>query len=125
MRVLIVDDHHATSEMLSRLLGAAGHEVRASYRGDEAITIAATFEPELALIDIQLTDTTGFAVARQLRKQFGKRIHLVAITGGVATIATFRSPGCLTSTPASQLPRRGSIRRSIPRAMRCVALRGG
>jgi CheY-like chemotaxis protein len=82
MRVLIVDDHHDTAEMLSMLLGAAGHDVRASYRGDEAITMAATFEPELALVDIQLTDTTGFAVARQLRKQFGKRIHLVAITGG-------------------------------------------
>ncbi len=89
MRILIVDDHHDTADMFSMLLGAAGHEVRAVYRGDEALVLATSFAPHLALLDIQLTDTTGFALARTLRKQFGKRIHLVAITGGDARSLPF------------------------------------
>lgn len=89
MRILIIDDNHDTADMLSMLLAAAGHEVRAAYRGDEALVLAASFVPHLALVDIQLTDTTGFALARKLRKQFGKRIHLVAITGGDARSLPF------------------------------------
>ena len=83
MRVLIVDDNCDTADMLQMLLRAAGHDVQTAYRGDDAIALAAVFEPQLAILDIQLPDTTGFAVARMLRQQrAGRRLHIVAITGG-------------------------------------------
>jgi CheY-like chemotaxis protein len=84
MRVLIVDDHPDTADVLQMLLRAAGHEVRIAYCGEEATTLASEFAPELALVDIQLPDISGFAVAKQLRKQAGRRINIVAITGGDA-----------------------------------------
>lgn len=84
MRVLIVDDHPDTADVLQTLLRAAGHDVRVAYRGAEAIEVAADFVPELALVDIQLPDMSGFAVAKQLRKQSARRMHIVAITGGDA-----------------------------------------
>ena len=82
MRVLIVDDNCDTADMFQMLLKAAGHDVRTAYRGDDAIALAAGFEPQLAILDIQLPDTTGFAVARALRQRAGRRLHIVAITGG-------------------------------------------
>jgi DNA-binding response OmpR family regulator len=82
MRVLIVDDHQDTADTLQTLLRAAGHDVRVAYRGNEAIDVASDFVPQLALVDIQLPDISGLAVAKQLRKQSGRRVNIVAITGG-------------------------------------------
>ena len=82
MRVLVIDDHADTADVLQMLLRAAGHDVRIAYRGAEAIEIAREFLPQLALVDIQLPDISGYAVAKQLRKQAGRRINIVAITGG-------------------------------------------
>ena len=84
MRVLIVDDHPDTADVLQMLLQAAGHDVRIAYRGDEAIALASKFIPELAFVDIQLPDMSGFAVAKHLRKQSGRRVNIIAITGGDA-----------------------------------------
>lgn len=84
MRVLIVDDHRDTADMLEMLLRAAGHDVRCAYNGEDAATVASEFQPELAFVDIQLPDISGFAVAKRLRKQASRRINIVAITGGDA-----------------------------------------
>lgn len=82
MRVLVIDDHPDTADMLQMLLRAAGHDVRVAYRGSEAIDVARDFVPQLAIVDIQLPDVSGYAVAKQLRRQCGRRINIVAITGG-------------------------------------------
>jgi CheY-like chemotaxis protein len=82
MRVLVVDDHPDTADVLQMLLQAAGHDVRVAYRGAEALAVAAEFVPELALVDIRLPDVSGFAVAKQLRKQSARPVNIVAITGG-------------------------------------------
>lgn len=82
MRVLVVDDHPDTADMLQMLLRAAGHDVRVAYGGAAAIEVATTFVPELAFIDLQLPDISGFAVAKKLRQHSGRRVKLVAITGG-------------------------------------------
>lgn len=84
MRVLIVDDHADTADMLQMLLRAAGHDVKVAYRGHDAIEVAMGFEPELALVDIQLPDISGFAVAKQIRRLAGRRVNIIAITGGDA-----------------------------------------
>lgn len=92
MRILIVDDHPDTADVLQILLRAAGHDVSATYLGEDAIEISRSFLPELALVDIQLPDISGFVVARRLRQQCGRRLNLVAMTGG--DISQLRFAGC-------------------------------
>ncbi len=82
MRVLVVDDHRDTADLLAMLLASAGHETRTAYRGDHALAAARSFDPALVFLDIQLPDTTGFAVARQLRMHAGARLYIVGMTGG-------------------------------------------
>jgi DNA-binding NarL/FixJ family response regulator len=65
--VLIVDDHEAFRESASALLEAEGFEVvGAAADGDEALTEAERLRPEVVLLDIQLPDIDGFAVAERL-----------------------------------------------------------
>lgn len=82
MKVLVVDDHPDTADALQMLLRAAGHHVRVAYDGAAALADAAEHPPELAFIDLQLPDMSGYAVAKALRKQLGSRVSIVGITGG-------------------------------------------
>jgi DNA-binding response OmpR family regulator len=92
MRILVVDDHPDTADVLQMLLRAAGHDVRAAYRGQDAVEVSRDFVPELALVDIQLPDMSGFVVAKRLRQQCGQRVSLVAITAG--DTSQLRFAGC-------------------------------
>lgn len=49
------------------LLEIQGHEVRAVYTGPAALEVAATFVPDVALIDLGLPGLDGYEVARRLR----------------------------------------------------------
>ncbi|MDQ3364911.1 MAG: response regulator [Myxococcota bacterium] len=79
-RVLVVDDHMDTVDVIAVLLRRLGHIVRTAYRGDEAIAAAAEFLPECAIVDLQMPGVSGFEVARYLRDRFGP-VHLIALSG--------------------------------------------
>ena len=82
MRVLVVDDHPDTADALQMLLQSAGDNVRVAYDGVGALADAAEHPPELAFIDLELPDMSGYAVAKALRKQLGSRVNIIGITGG-------------------------------------------
>ena len=66
--VLIVDDHDAFRESASALLEAEGFAVVGEAAdGGGAIAEAERLRPEVVLLDIQLPDLDGFAVAERLR----------------------------------------------------------
>jgi DNA-binding NarL/FixJ family response regulator len=65
--VLIVDDHEAFRESAAALLEAEGFDVvGAAGDGDEAVAQARRLQPQVVLLDIQLPDVDGFAVAERM-----------------------------------------------------------
>jgi DNA-binding NarL/FixJ family response regulator len=68
-RILIVDDAPAVRESLGwLLLDEPGLTVVGeTARGTEAIDQALELEPDLVILDIELPDTDGFSVTRQLK----------------------------------------------------------
>jgi len=81
-RVLVVDDNHDSTDSLAMLLGMLGHEVQTAHDGDAALRAAATFKPEVAILDIGLPRMNGYDLAERIREQpWGKDIVLVALTG--------------------------------------------
>jgi CheY-like chemotaxis protein len=59
-----------------------GHETHTAYDGLEAVQAAATFRPEVVLLDIGLPKMNGYDAARHIREQpWGKGIALIALTG--------------------------------------------
>jgi DNA-binding NarL/FixJ family response regulator len=72
-RILVVDDHAGFRSCARALLTAEGFDVVGEAAdGDAALVLAAELEPELVLLDVQLTDPTegisvdGFEVASRL-----------------------------------------------------------
>jgi DNA-binding NarL/FixJ family response regulator len=68
--VLIVDDHPAFRSAARALLEDAGFEVVGEAEdGASAIAAARELQPEIVLLDIQLPDLDGFAVAERLGQE--------------------------------------------------------
>jgi PAS domain S-box-containing protein len=81
-RVLIVDDNEDIRDAMSKILHLAGHTIKTTYNGAQAIAIAKTFKPHTALIDIGLPDMSGYKVAKILKDQpQHKKVKLIALTG--------------------------------------------
>jgi DNA-binding NarL/FixJ family response regulator len=78
--VVVVDDHPSFRRCASALLTGAGFEVVGEAgTGEQAVALVAALAPELVLLDIQLPDVDGFAVAeRLLARDPGLAIVLVS-----------------------------------------------
>jgi DNA-binding NarL/FixJ family response regulator len=69
-RVLVVDDHEPFRRLAGRLLEEIGREVVGEAgTGKEALSESRRLKPDLVLLDIQLPDIDGFAVATSLSSE--------------------------------------------------------
>lgn len=81
-RILIVDDNRDAADTLGLLLRDMGNIVHLAYDGLEAVAAAATYQPEIILLDIGLPKLNGYEAARRIREApGGADILLVALTG--------------------------------------------
>ena len=81
-KVLIADDNRDAAESMAMLLDHLGHDVRVAFDGPTALSMARTFRPDLAFLDIGMPKLDGYGVARALRKEpWAASLTLVAATG--------------------------------------------
>ena len=81
-RILVVDDNEDAVEMLAALLEHLGHVPRIAHDAQDALHLAESFGPELALLDIGLPGMDGYELAHRVRElpRLGG-LRLIAITG--------------------------------------------
>jgi PAS domain S-box-containing protein len=81
-RILVADDSQDSAESLALLLGLLGHDTRVALGGSEAVELAATFRPDVVLLDIGMPKVNGYEACRRIRSQpWGKAMMLIAQTG--------------------------------------------
>jgi DNA-binding response OmpR family regulator len=81
-RILVVDDHTPSAEMLAEILTLEGYQVRMAHSGSAAIETARNFSPLVAILDIGLPDQDGFEVARQIKSEENlQSIRLIGVSG--------------------------------------------
>jgi signal transduction histidine kinase/ActR/RegA family two-component response regulator len=66
-RVLLVEDNEDGRHTMEMVLQLEGHTVRAVGNGLDAVQFAASWQPDVALVDIGLPDIDGYEVARRIR----------------------------------------------------------
>ncbi|MCM1158548.1 MAG: response regulator transcription factor [Bacteroidales bacterium] len=68
-RILLVDDEQALLDMVVSILESEGfHRIATAKSRKAALSLAQTFQPELAILDVMLPDGDGFLLMEQLRQ---------------------------------------------------------
>lgn len=81
-RILVVDDNPDSATSLAMLMKITGNVTHTAFDGLEAVEAAATFRPDVILLDIGLPKLNGYEACRRIRQQpWGKNIVMVAVTG--------------------------------------------
>ena len=68
-RVLVVDDEENIAFLVMSALRFDGLDVQTAATGSEALGLAASFAPDVIVLDVMLPDLDGFEVLRMLRTQ--------------------------------------------------------
>ena len=110
-RILIVDDDVVAAAALASLLRSAGYgDARVAHTGATALAAAVEFVPTVLLVDLDLPDMSGYAVARQLSQHPQLRnLRLIALTDNSAH-------------PGRELAREAGIERYLIKPVGAAAL---
>jgi DNA-binding response OmpR family regulator len=89
-KILIVDDEPNILMSLEYLMKKEGFDVDVATDGDAALAKAASFHPDLMLLDVTMPKRNGFEVCEALRADAGHdalKIVLLTARGGDSDIA--------------------------------------
>lgn len=79
LRVLIVDDEEALARAVRHALEREGYQVAVCDTGASAEKLAASWRPDVILLDLGLPDADGRDVARRIRAEDG--VPIIMVTG--------------------------------------------
>jgi PAS domain S-box-containing protein len=81
-RLLVVDDNVDAAQTLAAMLSLHGQNVRTAFNGYEALQIAETWRPDVAVLDIGMPGLNGYELCERIREQsHGRPPLLIACTG--------------------------------------------
>jgi len=85
VKILVVEDNPANLQVVITVLQALGYQPDVAETGQAGIEMAEANGYDLILLDVQLPDIDGWAVARHLRQYVrDNQLTIVAITAGVS-----------------------------------------
>jgi DNA-binding NarL/FixJ family response regulator len=79
--VLIADTDGEARAALAQLLETDGYEVVQAVNGEAALEAARSTPPALAILEVPLGDRSGYEVCRALRKELGKELPVLFLSG--------------------------------------------
>ncbi len=80
-KILVIEDNEQNMYLMHFLLEKNGYHVNEALSGPQGILSARNDRPDIILLDIQLPEMDGYAVAKELRRTPGlETIPIIAVT---------------------------------------------
>jgi len=77
--ILIIDDEVQIRRLLEITLSANGYKISEAVTGKEGLTLAATSQPVLIILDLGLPDADGLEILKKLREWYEKPILILSV----------------------------------------------
>ena len=118
VRVLTIEDEEATRFIIRQMLNDRDHEVIEAATGVDGLTRAGDQAPDVILLDLHLTDMTGFDVLDRLQRDPAtSRVPVVIITSQRLTDGDRRRLSAADGVLSKSSLTRDSLRHAIARAV--------
>jgi response regulator NasT len=92
-RVLVAEDEHLVATNLAMMLGDLGYTVLLATDGQEAVDMAKSAKPDIALLDIRMPHRDGLSAAKELYEQLGLPVVILSAYTESAEIAGAQQAG--------------------------------
>ena len=83
LRVVVADDERDTVQTLVSILSDEGHSVAHAYSGPGVLAQIKSDLPDAVIVDINMPDISGLAVAREVRRIYGHATPLMIAISGI------------------------------------------
>src|SRR5581483_6631644 len=80
MKILVIDDEKSLAKTMTAFLKDLGHQVECAFTGVEGREKAASFQPDIVLLDVHLPDNLGLEVLDHIKGKTPSPLVLM-ITG--------------------------------------------
>ncbi len=85
-QILLIDDSKSVHTLVCAILGGEPVSVHSAYDAEAGIAMAASFRPDLIMLDVEMPGIDGFAACRRLKADPAtKGIPIIFLTGRVTT----------------------------------------
>lgn len=80
-RILIIEDHESNIYLISFILKKHGYDVIEARSGEEGVALACNTQPDLIIMDLQLSGLDGLEATIRIRQSEGDgKIPIIALT---------------------------------------------
>ncbi|MEO1615464.1 MAG: response regulator [Planctomycetota bacterium] len=82
-KALIVDDDREIAGGIAIRLKSAGFETKCAFDGRAGLELAASYEPDVMILDVRMPQMNGLEVLHELKKQPGKQPPVIMVSASL------------------------------------------
>ena len=87
MKILVIDDDPAMTELLSLVLAPTKAEIMTSNSGEEGLRLAIENNPDIILLDLMMPNMDGWQVTENIRKVSSTPILILSVLDNPGLVA--------------------------------------
>ena len=87
MKILVIDDDPAMTELLSLVLAPTKAQIITSNSGEEGLRLASDSDPDIILLDLMMPNMDGWQVTENIRKFSSTPILILSVLDNPGLIA--------------------------------------